>query len=164
MKRLLMVVLLSGALIGACSAQSIDWTIRQVRDPVQLKDKLNSDGSTVDGRLDDLEASTNVYISSGLARFDVAGFTNGTLLAARVPFAAYSIAGFTNGTLALARFSASLPAYDLSGLTNGTLASGRLPAAVTAGTDVTNVIISADAKTNTIVVRAGQVISWTVGE
>jgi hypothetical protein len=123
-------------------AQSIDWTIRQVRDPVQLKDKLNSDGTTVEGRLADLEASTNVYIATGLAAFDVSGFTNGVLPAARIPFAAYSIAGFTNGTLA----------------------SARLSAEITAGMSVTNVIISSDAKTNTIVVRAGKVISWTVGQ
>ena len=41
---------------GAAIAQSVDWTIRQVRDPVQQVDKLNGDMKDIDGRLDDVEA------------------------------------------------------------------------------------------------------------
>jgi len=51
-------------MVGLVQAQSSDWTIRQVRDPVQHQEKLNVDGAAVDTRLDALEVGigTNVTL------------------------------------------------------------------------------------------------------
>lgn len=45
------------ALVVAMSAfaQSSDWTVRNVRDPVQLQQKLNTDGAAVEARVAALE-------------------------------------------------------------------------------------------------------------
>lgn len=46
MKRLLIVCMAFAASLPVL-AQSTDWTIREVRDPVQLRAKLNSDGADI---------------------------------------------------------------------------------------------------------------------
>jgi fibronectin-binding autotransporter adhesin len=59
MKKILIVCLSFVATISVL-AQSSDWTTRNVRDPVQLREKLNTDGTAIDDRLTALEGSTNV--------------------------------------------------------------------------------------------------------
>lgn len=59
MKKYLIICLAFVATLPAL-AQSVDWSTRNVRDPVQLRDKLNTDGTALDARLDALEGSTNV--------------------------------------------------------------------------------------------------------
>ncbi len=69
--------------------------------------------------------------NAAAAAFDVSGFTNGTLAAARVPFAAFDVSGFTNGVLAAARVP--FAAYDISGFTNGVLAGANGGAGTASG-------------------------------
>lgn len=53
------------AIIGAAFvaatvyAQSVDYTIRQVRDPVQLRDKINTDMGAIESRVALMEGVTN---------------------------------------------------------------------------------------------------------
>ena len=55
MKKLMIALLAFAAAYGAL-AQSADWTLRSVRDPVQLQQKLNTDGAAVESRIAALEA------------------------------------------------------------------------------------------------------------
>lgn len=60
MKKILMVMVAAAGLASAVQAQTNDYTIRQLRDPPQLRLELNNDMSATDTRLDALESSTNV--------------------------------------------------------------------------------------------------------
>jgi len=57
MKKLLIVVLIGVAVAGMALAQSADWSIREVRDPVQLREKLNGDMGDIETRIAAVEAT-----------------------------------------------------------------------------------------------------------
>lgn len=85
MKRILIMILAIGATLPIF-AQSVDWSKEEVRDPVQLRDKLNTDGAAVESRIASLEGSTNVggagayaSITLGTATIQTNATVGGTL-------------------------------------------------------------------------------------
>lgn len=116
-------VTIAVCMVGLALAQSSDWTIRQVRDPVQQREKLNVDGAATAARLVILEASVYTNTASGL--------TTGNL----------PLAQMTNGLLTAGPYiGGNIP---VASVTNAITA--------TTGVYITNTCIAADAKTNTYV-------------
>jgi len=117
MKRLLIICLAFSATLPAL-AQSTDWTIREVRDPVQLRQKLNSDGTAADARLTALEGSTNV---NGAGVF--ASITAGT-----VAVQTNATVGGTLGVSGAATFSGNAIANEVDARTATALLIGKATA------------------------------------
>lgn len=132
----------------AYAAQDSSLSIRQVRDPVQLKAKLNANFADAESRIAELEVTigTNVNGAVSVASLTASGAVTGGSLS-------------TTGNVTIAT-SVSAVLKATSGVVG----------AATAGTDflapnavnTTNALLGVDGTTNTIIVLKGLITSWTV--
>lgn len=169
------------------AAQNSAATIRQVRDPVQLKALLDSNAADAQSRIAAIEAidgaggalapgyivignaatvSTAVAVS-GAMTIATNGETTlaGNIPVARITNAAATVGASIGGNIPVAAITNALTTGGASIGGNITVAALTNALAANLGTvDYTNVIVSADAKTNTIIVINGLVTSWVVTE
>lgn len=71
----LIILLAAFGIASAVLAQSSDYSVRNVRDPIQLQSKLNTDGAATEARLTALEGSTNVNGAGAFASITLSGAT-----------------------------------------------------------------------------------------
>lgn len=101
-----------------CVAQTADYTIRQVRDPIQLKDALNADITTIDGRLDAFDVSAT--------NLNAAYIKTGNIALARVTNALVTATAVGNATTALDGEGSSITNLGAANIALG----GTFPAVV----------------------------------
>lgn len=182
----------------AYAAQNSAASIRNVRDPVQLQELLNSNSADAQSRLAAIEAtavgsalapgyiivgnastvSAAVAVSGdiGITSAGVAAISSNVIVDADIKtnalIAATKLSVAAQASLALAD-SALQPAGNLTGSIGAeTTAVATVVSGAALGTtslqpnavNVTNVIVSGDSKTNTIIVLRGLITSWTVSE
>jgi hypothetical protein len=66
MKKLISLLAAAGLVTGIAFAQSADYSIREVRDPVQFQEKLNTDMTTIGARLTAAETSVGTNQTLGV--------------------------------------------------------------------------------------------------
>lgn len=125
---------------GVVLAQSSDWTIRQVRDPVQQAAKLNVDGAAVEVRLAAVEAG-------GVG----ATITAATLIS-NATMKVYGLAGQYLGNVTAASLTATGAVGIAEGmLTDSTVVGADIKDGEVASADVLNgSLLGADIRTNTV--------------
>lgn len=137
----------------ACSfvAGAADISIRQIRDPVQFQSWIADNISDVSGVATNIAGASIVSGNIVQARITNALASAGQYVLGNIP-----VASITNAASSLgASIGGNIPS---AALTNAIDSIALVPNAAS----YTNVIISKNDKTNTIIVIEGQVSSWVV--
>jgi hypothetical protein len=150
-------LILAGLLVamGAIAAQdtALDG-MKEVRDPVQLKTWLEANAADAQTRIAALEGSEagGALAPGAILVGNASTVSVGVAVSGDLTLATNGVATIANGAVTAAKTATAVQ-------TNLLLAASALqPNAV----NVTNVISTADGKTNTIIVLKGLITSWTV--